>query len=157
MENKISLISTNMLRVKTADDLRKCNKYTEKFGLALTEEQILSLVEKRFQSLSFAGRVEFGEGVISKLITAFCDSPYLNNDNYEEVIADLQDTFYSFKNASNELVPDDDLISRMKICFDTVCRGSIELLNDLTLDELLQGTKCDPVIQDEDTDSDLKD
>lgn len=157
MENKISLISTNMLRVKTADDLRKCNKYTEKFGLALTEGQILNLVEKRFQSLSFAGRVEFGEGVISKLITVFCDSPYLNKGNYEEVIADLQDTFYHFKNASNELVPDDDLITNMKTRFDTVCEGSIELLNDTTLEELLLGTKRIPVIQDEDSNIDLKD
>ena len=54
------------------------NAKTERFGLSLTEEDARMLVEKRLESLKEQQRVEFGEGILPKLIFTFCDSPYLD-------------------------------------------------------------------------------
>ena len=56
------------------------NALSLRYGLALTETQIQALVNERFQSLVTAGRVEFGEGVLPRLIYAFCDSPYIQRN-----------------------------------------------------------------------------
>ncbi|MEG2429850.1 MAG: DUF6323 family protein, partial [Oscillospiraceae bacterium] len=111
------------------------------FGLTLTETQITNLVEKRFVALKETGRIEFGEGILKKLICAFCDSPYITKENYEELIWELQDSFYYFKNESDDLITDDDLIEFMKIHFDTVCEGSLDFLNSTSLEELCRETR----------------
>lgn len=47
------------------------NQKTEKFGLALTEEEAKLLVERRQENLREQQRVEFGEGILPKLIFTF--------------------------------------------------------------------------------------
>ncbi len=81
-------------------DIETCNLTTEKYGLSLSPRQIQTLLECRSNALKDTGRVEFGQGVLKKLIYAFCDSPYLTQSNYEEALATLQDMFYCFKNES---------------------------------------------------------
>ena len=44
------------------------NKYTEKFGLSLTQEQAQLILEGRKNELKEQRRVEFGEGITSKII-----------------------------------------------------------------------------------------
>ena len=86
------------------------NQFTEKFGLSLSEEEAGILVSDRKDSLQEQRRVEFGEGILPKLIFAFCDSPYIYQDNYVETIGKLQDIFYLYKNESLDEVTDDELI-----------------------------------------------
>lgn len=123
-----------------AKELRRCNELTQPFGLFLNEAQILSLIERRFTALRQTGRIEFGEGVMPKLIYAFCDSPYMTQDNYEETLAELQDSFYYFKGEAQERISDDELIALMKHFFDTKAQGSLEYLNGTTLPDLCRGT-----------------
>ena len=73
------------------EDLAVCNETTAKHGLRLTEPQMMELVERRGEALRATGRVEFGRGVVRELVRGFCDSPYLSQENYAEVIADVQD------------------------------------------------------------------
>ena len=54
-----------------------CNEYTKKFGVTLSEEETNILLSDRKDSLQQEGRIEFGEGILPKLIYAFCDSPYI--------------------------------------------------------------------------------
>jgi hypothetical protein len=70
-----------------------CNKHTKKFGLSITKEEALQLNESRKKSLKKEERVEFGEGILNKLIYTFCDSPYIYQDNYVEMLEGLQDIF----------------------------------------------------------------
>jgi hypothetical protein len=98
-------------------------------------------VDKRFQALKDSGRVEFGRGIVRALVEAFCDSPYLRREDYAETVEELIDSFYYFRNESDGLIPDEDLIDCMRRHFDEVCQGSVEMLNGTTLSELIRGTR----------------
>lgn len=112
----------------------KTNQYTKKFGLQLSEEEALMITEARKSSLLEQERIEFGEGIIHKLIFAFCDSPYIYQDNYVETIITLQEIFYLYKNESLDELTDDELISYMKKELEGECEGSLEHLEDTSLE-----------------------
>lgn len=111
------------------------NSYTQKFGVRLTQEEAKELVVSRKENLIEQGRIEFGEGVLTKLIFAFCDSPYIYQDNYVESIERLQEIFYLYKNESLDEVTDDELIDFMKNQFEGKCQGSLDYLEDTSLEE----------------------
>lgn len=60
-----------------AAQLGALNQLTEKYHLALSQEGMQRLNERRHQALKDTGRVEFGDGVLKQLVFAFCDSPFL--------------------------------------------------------------------------------
>ncbi|MBP5290994.1 MAG: hypothetical protein J6Y90_00035, partial [Lachnospiraceae bacterium] len=74
-------------------EIRECNAYSSKFGLVLSETEITSLVTSRAEALRASGRIEFGGGILPKLIEAFCDSPYIEQENYADTLAELQEAF----------------------------------------------------------------
>ena len=86
-------------------------KKTETFGLSLTEQEAQELVVCRNESLKKYRRVEFGNGILDKLIFTFCDSQYINQENYKETMEKLQDIFYCFKNEAEDQLTDDELLS----------------------------------------------
>lgn len=105
-----------------------CNKKTEQFGLSLTPKQANQLIVQRNESLKKYQRVEFGKGILDKLVFYFCDSQYLNQDNYAESLSELQDIFYLFKNECEDRVNDEQLLNFMKQQFETVCTGDLSYL-----------------------------
>lgn len=128
MENALELFGRQAIAKHAVRDLLRCNDETEAYGLVLTKEQALELVETRNLALRDTGRMEFGEGVIGKLIRAFCDSPYLTPRNYAETLHALTETFYYYKNETLDRLSDDELIGYMREWFDMPCQGSIDLL-----------------------------
>lgn len=124
-----------MLKQAT-EEVLQCNEETSRYGLTLTPEQAAALVETRFQALQKTGRIEFGGGVIDKIIHAFGDSPYINGENYEETLHDLIEIFYEYKNETFERISDDDLIQWMRTSFNGNCHGSVELLAGRELAQL---------------------
>ncbi len=128
-------------KLSAAEELRDCNVYTVRYGLTLTDQQIQTLVDKRFEALTRTGRVEFGLGITKMLIEAFCDSPYIDQANYEETMMELLDSFYYFKNESEDRIPDDELIAFMRLQFDTTCQGSVEFLNGTLLEGLSRNAR----------------
>ena len=44
--------------------------------------------------------------------------------------------FYYYKNETNDLMSDDELIKFMKISYDSICQGSLELLSGRELNNL---------------------
>ena len=118
------------------NELRECNELTARFGLILSETQIQSLVEHRLNALRDTDRIEFGEGILKKLIASFCDSPYLTQENFEETIIELQDSFYYFKNESMDRFSDDELIDFMSTVFNGRAQGSLDYLSGTSLEEL---------------------
>ncbi|MEG1849614.1 MAG: DUF6323 family protein, partial [Oscillospiraceae bacterium] len=103
------------------------NETAHRYGLSLTEGQMLSLLEAQRDAARTAGRVEFGGGVLDQLMLAFCDSPYLRTDEVEQTLAALNVLFYSFKNDTEDFWADDDLIHAMRQLYDEDC-GSLELM-----------------------------
>lgn len=116
-------------------NVMETNRFTQKFGLSLSDEEAEILVMDRRESLHEQRRVEFGEGILPKLIFAFCDSPYIYQDNYVDTIGRLQDIFYLYKNESMDEATDDELIEFMKEQFEGECQGSLEHLEDTSLEQ----------------------
>lgn len=119
-----------------AAQILECNGTTREFGLILSPDQVQELIESRADALNRTGRVEFGPCITKKIILEFCDSPYLSKDSYASVIGELTQIFYYFKNEL-EWMADDQLISRMRESFDTICKGSVESLKDHVLEKMV--------------------
>lgn len=127
MENSYLDIINQRKQIEITN-IKKCNEYTIKYGLTLSENQINNIIEKRIESLKENGRIEFRGGIIDKIIKEFCDSPYINQENYAQIIYELIDIFYEYKNETIDLITDDELITFMKKSFDGICQGDLEYL-----------------------------
>jgi len=136
MEKDFSLEPVRIQMLKETRELRDSNEFSIKYGLVLSENQIQNLVQRRFEALKDVGRIEFGTGILKKLIYAFSDSPYIHQQNYEGTLLELQDAFYYFKNETDDRLSDDELIEHMKDTFDGKAQGSIEYLSGTSLEEL---------------------
>ncbi len=137
----LGLAPWELMRTQTVLELMKANELTERFGLTLSPGQIARVADRRFEALKNTGRVEFGRGILRELIEAFCDSPYVRQEEYEETVSELIDSFYYFRGESDGLIPDSDLIDCMRRYFDGVCQGSLEFLNGATLSDLIRDTR----------------
>ena len=118
-------------------ELRGCNAYSGRFGLTLRENEIAELVESRAEALRAAGRIEFGGGILPKLIRAICDSPFIMQEDYAAVLSELQEAFYRFKNETMDRLTDDELIALMVKAFNGCAQGSAEYLAEMSLEALL--------------------
>lgn len=127
------------LQVASArDELVSCNEATATYGLSLTEEQMLGLVERRHEALRATGRVEFGRGALRDIVAAFRDSPYLLQETYVETLADVQDAFYRYKEEAETCggISDDELIAALRTAFDERVHGAVDALEGVKLAEL---------------------
>lgn len=113
-----------------AVDIARCNETAARFGIVLKETDAKALDAARMKALKRTGRVEFTGGIIEKLIFAFCDSPYLEQDGFTEAMEDVIDIFYEFKNDSLDEADDDEVIAMMKEFFSGGCAGSTDALRD---------------------------
>jgi len=136
MDFKIASLSTSIAQKQVENEIIKCNEFTENYGLVLTSQQAVELVETRSFALGANGRIEFGGGIIDKIIKEFCDSPYISMGNYADTLHELIKVFYYYKNETLDLLSDDDLIKFMKESFNGICRGTIELLTDRELEKM---------------------
>ncbi len=127
MEDYLDIVNERK-KIEIAN-IKKCNELTSKYGLTLSDRQIFNLLEKRKEILIDTGRIEFRGGVIEKIIKEFCNSPYINKENYERTLYELIEMFYEYKNETMDLVTDDELIEFMKKSFDGVCKGDTEYLS----------------------------
>lgn len=128
------LLPISLQKRQKAEVIRKCNDYSISYGLQLSEPDINQIIENHKEALQKSGRIEFGGGVIQKIIIEFMDSPYLTQDNYVFTLMELQECFYYFKNESLEELTDDELIHLMKTYYDEICHGSTELLQNTMLE-----------------------
>lgn len=122
--------------------LLACNAYTERYGLTLSPEDTRLLLEEREQVLKKERRIEFGESILPELIRVFCDSEYLDQENYAGTLIRLQEIFYQYKNEMNDEISDEELLNFMKEQFDTVCAGSLEYLESTCLDIFAQAVRA---------------
>lgn len=144
-ENYLDLV--NQRKQIEIANIKKCNEYTSQYGLTLSDTQISNIIERRKDTLKQTGRIELREGIIDKLIKEFCDSPYINQENYAQTLYDLIDIFYEYKNETMELLTDDELISFMKKSLDGIAQGDVEYLSGTIMyqmrENLLKGKSLD--------------
>ncbi|NCB92478.1 MAG: hypothetical protein EOM40_07880 [Clostridia bacterium] len=114
--------------------IEKCNEQTQQFGITLAPDEAKELIISRNESLKKYHRIELGPGILDKLIYTFCDSQYLDQDNYSSTLMELQDIFYKFKNESGDKLTDEELLNFMKEQFETVCCGDVDYLEGTCLE-----------------------
>lgn len=118
-----------------------CNKTSGKYGLTLTKDDARQLLICRQNTLKEEKRVEFGEGILPKLIEAFCDSQYISQFEYMETLVSLQEIFYLFKNESMDFLDDDELIAFMREQFEGICYGSLEYLSETCMERFTRAIR----------------
>lgn len=105
----------------------------KKYGLVLSPEDAALLVQGRKEALIEQQRIEFGTGIITRIILEFCDSQFINQNNYVETMLKLQEIFYLYKNEMEDEISDDELIHLMKEQFEQLCFGDLDYLETTCL------------------------
>ena len=114
------------------------NQESAVYGLQLSPAQAEALILSQQQSLKRAGRIEFDCGILPNLISAFCSSPYLLQEEYESTLQALTALFYHFKTETGDRLSDQTLLSYMRKAFNGPCHGSLELLSSTALPALVR-------------------
>lgn len=134
MDNNFFEIIQARQQKQEIEKVLECNNKTTKYGLLLSEEEANRLMVSRKASLTENQRVEFGEGILPKIIHCFCASQYINQDNYADSLEQLQEIFYLFKNETEDKLTDDELIDFMVQQFEEVCCGDFDYLSATCLE-----------------------
>lgn len=125
-----------------AAKLLETNRWTGEYGLVLSEADAGELMERRKKTLSEVKRVEFGQGILPKIIYEFCDSAYIQQEDYVETLARLQEIFFHYKNEMMDEVSDEELLHFMKEQFETVCEGDLDYLAGTCLEIFSQAVRA---------------
>lgn len=140
MEQKSWLEEMN--RQNLVRQVLETNCYTQKYGLVLRKEDAALLAQERANVLRAERRVEFGQSIMPKIIYTFCDSSYVDQDNYCDSLARLQEIFYQYKNEMEDEITDDELLEFMREQFENVCYGDFGYLEGTCLDIFAQAIRA---------------
>ena len=121
--------------------LRRQNALLELYGMSLSAAQAKALRRREQQALMESGRIEFGEGIMTKLIYALCDSPWLAQNSLTEVLEAMTYAFYYYKKEADGYLSDDELIEAMADCFNGKAQGSVEYMSETSLYDLVRTMK----------------
>lgn len=139
MDEKVMLFFSEQNQINA---IKKTNEYANRYGLCLTDADIQELIIRRRECLLEEQRVEFGKGILDKIIFSFCDSDFIYQEIYAETIARLQNIFYLYKNESMDELTDDELIKIMRNAFEGECQGSLEYLEDTFLEKFARNIRA---------------
>ena len=118
------------------------NEKSERFGLVLTRQDAELLLQERSNALREQKRVEFGGGILPKLIDTFCDSDFICQSDYVETLVRLQEIFYLYKNEVQDNLTDDELLHLMKEQFEFLCFGDLDYLEGTCLSNFVQAVRA---------------
>lgn len=123
-------------------EIIETNQAAEKYGLVLNEEEAGLILEERCSTLKEQKRVEFGEGITPRIIYEFCDSSFIDQNNYVNTIIRLQEIFYLYKNEMQDEISDDELLHFMKEQFEQTCFGDLDYLEGTCLNIFSQAIRA---------------
>ncbi len=118
------------------------NKKSEHFGLTLTRQDAELLLQERSNALREQRRAEFGEGILPGLIDTFCDSDFICQSDYVEILVRLQEIFYLYKNEVQDNLTDNELLHLMKEQFEFLCFGDLNYLEGTCLSNFAQAVRA---------------
>jgi len=124
------------------EQLLCCNQVSEVYGLVLSRADCARLLAERRQVLKQEQRVELGRSILPELVTTFCASPYIRQDNYVEMLLRLQEIFFCYKNEMLDEISDEELLQFMRQQFDTVCFGDLDYLEGTCLNIFAQAIRA---------------
>ena len=100
------------------------------------------ILDNKKSELKVQRRVEFGEGITTKIIHEFCDSEYIDQIIYVSTIIRLQEIFYLYKNEMNDEITDDELLHLMREQYEKLCFGDLDYLENTCLSDFAQAIRA---------------
>ena len=155
MNDLTEIMRLNLRATETA--LRSLNDAASQYGLRLSDAQIAALAAARGEALARTGRVELGEGILPKLAYAFMDSPYIQRGDYAETLGALQELFYQLKNECEDGLTDDELVEAMQTIYNRKAHGSLEYLENLSVEHLYRALRSSAPDEEEEEEDDWVD
>ena len=116
--------------------LREGNELGQRYGVSLSEGQMQALADARETALRDMGRVEFGPGVLPRLMYALCDSPYANRADWFDTLLAMQEAFYYYKSECGDAFADDELAEALALAFNGPAQGDVDFVQGLSPEEL---------------------
>jgi hypothetical protein len=92
--------------------------------------------------LGSLGRVELGGGVLSVIVEAFADSPYLEQNCLAEQLGTIQDAFYELRDQVPVGVADTHVAAALRETFDAA-QGDLGALLGLTAADVCEPSELD--------------
>jgi len=130
--------------------LRKTNELAYTYGNVLSETQLHSLIRAEEDTLRDYGRLEFGEGILPRLLYAFCDSPLITKSDYFDTLCTLQELFYAYHDELNDAMSDDELLEAMHNLFHGRAQGSLEYMGNISPIHLVRALNGEEAEDDDD-------
>jgi len=128
---------------KLIENIVGLNAKANNFGLTITENIAREISFRRKEALKENERFEPKSGAVTRLISAFLETRYINQEDFAYVIGEIIDIFYFLKTETENSIPDDDLISEMFNVFTYSCFGSLEQMQSKGIEKILREYKLD--------------
>ena len=127
--NLLPFVTEFLSPAQRTEKLLALNERTAPYGLRLSAAEAAVLVRSGDEALRSTGRIELSDGIAPQLIEAFCDSPYLSQEDYAETLCELTSLFYQAKSLTEDKLSDRALLQWMKRAFDGECAGLLDRLS----------------------------
>jgi hypothetical protein len=138
----LKILGNNIIELQT-NDLLILNRESKKYNLYLTRSDAKDFIENRTRILNDFGEIDLENNLLKTIVLTFCDSPFIQQENYAIIINELLETFYFIKSENEDNIGDDELLFMMKSLFNGRCGGSVEYLKDILYDMVLDSKKED--------------
>lgn len=134
MPNYLTVFQSGMLsqvhNKYIASELIQLNDITREHGIVLSKKDCAEIAECRAELLKDTERIEVGAGAITKIIETFCESGYINQQNFKDTVEGLLECFYTIKTETDDKVSDEDTLKFLKYLFEVEAGGDVAKLYD---------------------------
>ena len=134
MPNYLTVFQNGMLTQAhnkyIASELILLNDVTREHGIVLSGRDCAEIAECRSELLKDTERIEIGAGAVTKIIETFCESGYINQQNFKDTVEGLLECFYTIKTETDDKVSDEDALKFLKYLFEVEAGGDVAKLYD---------------------------
>lgn len=96
----------------------------------LTKNMVSELIVNKNNLLKSIGLIEINNDVLKLIIKYFSLSSYIDKYNYNEIINELIEVFYTYRTYLSNKISDKQIIEYLYYNFENTCNGVVVLLYD---------------------------
>ena len=96
----------------------------------LTKNMVNELIINKNNLLKSIGLIEINNNVLKLIIKYFSLSSYIDKYNYNEIINELVEVFYTYRTYLSNKISDKQIIEYLSYNFENTCNGVVVLLYD---------------------------
>ena len=96
----------------------------------LTKNMVSELIINKNNLLKSVGLIEINNNVLKLIIKYFSLSSYIDKYNYNEIINELVEVFYTYRTYLPNKISDKQIVEYLYYNFENTCNGVVVLLYD---------------------------